>query len=87
MVEPGNDNPVVAETDGIKLKTEKMVVDKLYYCIYDNKVFLFYKDEQSLLHCYEVQEPDAVREIAENPSNLDAILQRHANQNNQDERQ
>jgi hypothetical protein len=72
------DYPVVAEHDGIKIKTEKMIIDKLYHCIYDNKVFLFYKDDQSLLHCYEVQHPDAVREIAEKPSELDSILKRYA---------
>ena len=42
----GDDYPVVAGQDGIKLKTEKMVADRLYHCIYDGKVFLFYKDGQ-----------------------------------------
>jgi hypothetical protein len=73
-----NDFPVVAEHDGIKIKTEKMITDRLYHCIYDKKAFLFYKDDQSLLHCYEVQNPDAVREIAENPSELQSILKRYA---------
>jgi hypothetical protein len=73
--------PVVAEHDGIKLKTEKMVMDKLYYCIYENKVFLFYKDDQSLLHCYEVQNPDAVKEITDNPSEVDSILAKYADIN------
>jgi hypothetical protein len=73
--------PVVAEHDGIKLKTEKMVMDKLYYCVYENKVFLFYKDDQSLLHCYEVQNPDAVKEITDNPSELDSILAKYADIN------
>ena len=72
-----NDYPVVAEHDGIKIKTEKMIADELYHCIYDNKVFLFYKDDQSLLHCYEVQHPDAVREITEKPSELHNILKRY----------
>lgn len=75
------DYPVVAEQDGIKIKTEKMIADELYHCIYDNKVFLFYKDDQSLLHCYEVENPDAVREIAEKPSELDSILKKYANIN------
>jgi hypothetical protein len=70
--------PVVVEHDGIKIKTEKMIIDKLYHCIYDNKVFLFYIDEQSLLHCYEVEQPDAVKEIAEKPSELDSILKKYA---------
>jgi hypothetical protein len=73
-----DDYPVVAGQDGIKIKTEKMTTDELYHCIYDNKVFLFYKDEQSLLHCYEVEHPDAVREIAEKPSELHSILKRYA---------
>ena len=76
-----NDYPVLAESEGIKIKTEKMVTDKLYHCIYDNKVFLFYKDEESLLHCYEVENPEAVKEIAQNPSELDRILRNRANIN------
>jgi hypothetical protein len=73
-----DDVPVVAGQNGIKIKTEKMITDKLYHCIYDNKIFLFYKDDQSLLHCYEVEHPDAVREIAEKPSELQGILKKYA---------
>jgi hypothetical protein len=73
----GDDYPVVAGQEGIKLKTEKMVMDQLYHCIYDNKVFLFYKDEDGLLHCYEVENPDAVREIAANPSEIENILKKY----------
>ena len=81
MEEADNDYPVLAESEGIKIKTEKMVIDKLYHCIYDNKVFLFYKDEESLLHCYEVENPEAVKEIAQNPSELYSILRKRANIN------
>jgi hypothetical protein len=73
-----DDYPVVAEQEGIKLKTEKMVTDQLYHCIYDNKVFLFYKDENGLLNCYEVENPDAVKEIASNPSDIENILKKYA---------
>jgi hypothetical protein len=76
----GDDYPVVAGADGIKLKTEKMDADRLYHCIFDNKVFLFYKDEDSLLHCYEVENQDAVREIAANPSEIEGILKKYADQ-------
>jgi hypothetical protein len=72
--------PVVIEEGGIKLKTEKMVAEQLYYCVYQNKVFLFYKDEQDLLHCYEVEDPRAVKEITENPSQLENILKKYADQ-------
>jgi hypothetical protein len=81
MEESDNDYPVLAEGEGIKIKTEKMVIDKLYHCIYDNKVFLFYKDEESLLHCYEVENPEAVKEIAQNPSELYSILRKRASIN------
>ncbi|HEY7734454.1 MAG TPA: hypothetical protein VIB07_06645 [Nitrososphaera sp.] len=73
--------PVVIEKDGIKLKTEKMVTEQLYHCVYQNKVFLFYKDEQDLLHCYEVEDPNAVKEITENPSQLENILKKYSDQN------
>lgn len=80
-----DDYPVVAGPDGIKLKTEKMAADQLYHCVYENKVFLFYKDEDSLLHCYEVEDPAAVREIAVNPSEIETILKKYASQVNQKE--
>ena len=73
-----NDYPVVAGQDGIKLKTERMASDQLYHCIYDDKVFLFYKDGDSLLHCYEVDNIDAVKEILKNPSQLEDILKKYA---------
>jgi len=80
----GDDYPVVAGQDGIKLKTEKMVTDQLYHCVYDSKIFLFYKDENDLLHCYEVENPDAVREIAASPSEIESILKKYANQFDQE---
>ena len=73
-----DDYPVVVEEGGIKLRTEKMVADQLYHCIYDNKVFLFYKDEEGMLNCYEVENPEAVREIANNPSDIESILKKYA---------
>jgi hypothetical protein len=78
MAADNDDYPVVAGQDGIKLKTEKMVADQLYHCIYDGKVFLFYKDEEGLLHCYEVENPDAVREITANPSEIESVLKKYS---------
>jgi hypothetical protein len=70
--------PLAVEPDGIKLKPEKMDIDQLYHCIFDDKVFLFYKDEQELLHCYQVEDPAAVKEISSNPSDIENILLRYA---------
>jgi len=55
-----------------------MIVDKMYYCIYDNKVYIFYKDEENLMHCYEVDDPPVVQEIINNPDNLEEILLKHS---------
>ena len=74
------DYPVVVGPDGIKLRTEKMVPDELYHCIYENKVFLFFKDDQGMLNCYEIEDPTVVREIADEPSNLEEILSKYANE-------
>jgi hypothetical protein len=70
--------PLIVEHEGIKLKTEKMISDRLYHCIYDNKVYLFYKDQEGLLHCYEVDNIDAAREIVDKPSDLENILKKYA---------
>lgn len=72
------ESPVQSESGGIKLRIEKMVVDKLYHCIHEDKVFLFYKDEQDMLHCYEVEDASAQKEISENPDRLENILRRYA---------
>ena len=79
MTASGNDYPViVVEGEGIKLKTDKMVTDQLYHCIHEGKVFMFYKDEEGLLYCYEVQNPIATKEIIRNPSQIEDILKKYA---------
>lgn len=70
--------PVTVQSDGIKLKPEKMIVNQLYHCLFEDKVFLFYKDQEELLHCYEVENADAVREISANPSDIEAILKKYS---------
>ena len=83
MNSDNSENPVAAGPDGIKLRTEKMIPDQLYHCIYENKVFLFFKDEEGMLNCYEVADPFAVGEIEKNPSQLQEILKKYAEQGSQ----
>jgi hypothetical protein len=71
------ENPVELEPEGIKLRPEKMETEKIYYCFYEDKVFLFYKDEQEFLHCYEVEDSRACKEIFENPNQLESILRKY----------
>jgi len=75
-----DDYPVIAKDDGIVIKTEKMEVDKIYPCIYQDKVFLFFKDEHELLNCYEVEDKEAAEAIKANPDSdsIRAILERQA---------
>lgn len=70
--------PVTVQSDGVKLKPEKMIINQLYHCLFEDKVFLFYKDEEELLHCYEVENADAVREISANPSEIETILKKYS---------
>ena len=71
--------PVTVEHDGnIKLKIEKMAPDTLYHCIQEGIVFLFFLDDAGLLNCYEVNDPETVSEITNNPSQIESILTRRS---------
>jgi hypothetical protein len=74
------DYPIVAKNDGIVIKTEKMEVDKIYHCIHQNKVFLFFKDEQQMLNCYEVEDVETAEAIKSCPDSesIKAILEKAA---------
>lgn len=72
------EDPVQSESEGIKLRPEKMEADRIYHCVFEDKIFLFYKDEEELLHCYEVEDASARKEIAENPDRLESILKKYA---------
>ena len=76
--------PVAAEPEGVKIKPEKMVTDKLYYCIYKDKVLLFYKDKEDLLNCYEIEEKEVVDSIRQSssPDDIENILQKFIEKEN-----
>ena len=78
------DYPVTAEPEGVKIKPEKMVTDKLYYCIYKDKVLLFYKDKEDLLNCYEIEEKEVVDSIRQSSSHddIENILQKFIQKEN-----
>ena len=78
------DYPVTAEPEGVKIKPEKMVTDKLYYCIYKDKVLLFYKDKEDLLNCYEIEEKELVDSIKQSssPDTIENILQKFIEKEN-----
>ena len=52
-------NPIEIDNENkIKIKPELMVEEKLYPFIYENSVFLFFKDENELIHCYEISDKE-----------------------------
>lgn len=77
------DYPVTVEKEGIKLRTEIMDVDKLYYCIYQEKVMLFFKDKNDLLNCYEIEEKEIVDEVKQSKeADIDSVLEKFIEKKN-----
>jgi len=68
------ENPVIINDNGIKLNPDKMIREELYHCIYQNRIFLFFKDNDDILHCYEISDIDIINSIKENPENINNIL-------------
>ncbi len=62
-------NPITASGDGIKIKPELMEKEKLYHCIFQDKVLLVYKDSQDILNCYEIEEKELVEKVKQNSDN------------------
>lgn len=77
------DYPIVVESGGIKIRSEKMEIDKLYYCIYQEKILLFYKEQNEMLNCYEITEKDVVEEVKQSQSDdIENTLQRYIEKKN-----
>ncbi len=77
------DYPIEAGSEGIKIRAEKMEIDKLYYCLYQDKIMLFYKDQNEMLNCYEIAEKDIVEEVKKSQSeNIENILQKYIDEKN-----
>tara|TARA_B100001013_G_scaffold283688_1_gene183585 strand:+ start:261 stop:506 length:246 start_codon:yes stop_codon:yes gene_type:complete len=49
--------------DGVKLKPEIMEKEKLYHCIFKEKIILAFKDHQDFLNCFEIEEVEIVNRI------------------------
>jgi len=64
---------ISVDENGIKLKPEIMEKEKLYYCVFNNKVFLVYKDEQEFLNCYEIEEKEIVDKIISLGDNINSV--------------
>jgi hypothetical protein len=77
------DYPIAVESESVKIRSEKMEVDKLYYCIYQEKILLFYKEQNEMLNCYEIAEKDVVDEVKQSKSeDIEKILQQYIEKKN-----
>ena len=77
------DYPVEISSEGIKIKPEKMDIDKLYHCLYQDKIMLFFKDKNDMLNCYEIEEKDVVEEVKQSTSDdIENILQQYIQKKN-----
>lgn len=77
-------NPISANKDGIKIKPELMEKEKLYHCIFQDKVLLVYKDYQDVLNCYEIEEKELVEKVKQNSSDesLEKIFEEYIEREN-----
>jgi len=78
------DYPVTAEPEGVKINPEKMEIDKLYHCVFKDKVLLFFKDQNDMLNCYEIDEKELVDSIKQSssPDVVENILQKFIEKEN-----
>ena len=54
---------ITANDDGVKLKPEIMKNEKLYHCIFKDKIILAFKDHQDFLNCFEIEDSEIVNKI------------------------
>jgi len=69
-------NPVEIDVENkIKINPEIMIIEKLYPIIYDNSIFLFFKDESEIINCYEITDKSTVEKAMLNPDKIIEILE------------
>ena len=74
---------ISANDDGVKLKPEIMEKEKLYHCIFKDKIILAFKDQQDFLNCFEIEESEIVNKIkSSNGKNIEMILQDYIDKEN-----
>ncbi len=64
--------PLSTGPDGVKIQPQHMEKEKLYHCVFKDKVLLIFKDDEDLLNCYEIEEKDLVEKVKAN-SNQDEV--------------
>ncbi len=77
MITNMENNPIELDSENkIKIKPELMLEEKLYPFIYEKSVFIFFKDENELIHCYEISDKEIKDKILNNPDKILQILEK-----------
>ena len=73
--------PVSADDNGVHIQPEQMKVEHIYYCVFKSKAYLVYKDEQSMLNCYEIEEQSLVSQLerCKDDNELERIFEDYLN--------
>lgn len=69
-----DEDAVTVNDDGtITIRVERMEVEHIYAAVHNGRVFLFIRDEDGMLSCYEVEDEDLKGKIMDNPAH-DSIV-------------
>ena len=75
--------PISAEKDGVKVKPELMEKEKLYHCIFNDKVVLLFKDQNEILNCYEIEDEQIVSKVkSSKEEDIEEILEEYISKEN-----
>ncbi len=75
--------PISAEKDGVKIKPELMEKEKLYHCIFNDKVVLLFKDQNEILNCYEIDDEQIVSKVkSSKEEDIEEILEEYISKEN-----
>jgi len=60
-----------------------MKPETIYHCIFQNKIFIIYKDYGGILNCYEIEEEEIISKVkASNKGNIEKILEEYIEKEN-----
>ena len=75
--------PISAEKDGVKIKPELMEKEKMYHCIFNDKVVLIFKDQNEILNCYEIEDKQIVSKVKlSKEEDIEEILEEYISKEN-----
>ena len=75
--------PISAEKDGVKIKPELMDKEKMYHCMFNDKVVLIFKDQNEILNCYEIEDEQIVSKVkSSKEEDIEEILEEYISKEN-----